>query len=400
MKIELDKIRTTPPGMDFSFCVYGKPSEEIVEWAAKWGFPQKESGVFTNFIVPKGYDLSECFDLPAPYKYLDGFSPNLNKHLHVGHFCNMILAKAMMSMGVAEQTIAILGDTLEGEVKSHEAKTAFEKYCKDFNYTVGRTVLASGAHLSEDVEKTLLTPGEGEYEGTMCFSFNEGKAVGLKKDGSTTYIYQDIALAYMFKDQPYLIITGDEQVTHFKKVNELCNWVDHLGMGLVLNNGEKMSSRKGNTIMMQEIIDELMGEFQNMELVYNVVAGKMLNYSPKSSKNLVKEDLMKASASPGLYISYAMARLLKAGCQFMPVEKFNDTSLQFSYFRAQAERDPSILLKAVVGHAKIIHKLYEEHPIKGNEQNRVFLSGLLEDLAFGMTTLGMFHINEVPKREE
>lgn len=400
MKIELDKIRTTPPDMDFSFCVYGEPSEEVKEWAAKWGFPLQPSGPFTNLRVPKGYDLSECFVLPKPYKYLDGFSPNLNKHLHVGHFANLILAKAMMGMGVAEATIAILGDTLEGEVSAHDAKTAFDNHCKNFDYTVEKTILASGAHLPEDIENILLTPGEGKYKGTMCFSFDDGKVVGLKEDGSTTYTYQDIALAYMHKNQPYLIITGDEQNVHFKKVNQLCGWVDHVGMGLVLNNGVKMSSRSGNVIMMQEIIDELQEEFGNIQLVYNIVAGKMLNYAPKSTKNLIKKDLLQAGSSPGLYLSYAMARLVGAGCEFYPTEKFNDVALQFAYFRAINERDPSILLKALMVHAKLIHKLYDEHPIKGNEQNRVFLGGILEDLAFGMTKLGMFHITEIPRREE
>lgn len=393
MKIELDKIRTTP-GLGFSFCVYGEPSEEVKEWAAKWGFPMKPSGSFTNFVVPKGYDLSECFVLPKPYAYLDGFSPNLNKHLHIGHFCNMILAKAMMGIGIADQTVAILGDTLKGEIDAHEAKSAFNKYCKDFDYTVERTILASGVHLTEDLEKILLVPGEGEYKGTMCFSFDSGKVVGLRQDGSTTYTYQDMALAYMIKD-PYLIITGAEQKEHFIKIKELCNWVNHIPMGLVLNNGVKMSSRAGNVIMMQEIIDELLEEFKSMELVYNVVAGKMLHYSPTSSKNLVKTDLLQAGSSPGLYLSYAMARLLGAGCQFMKTNKFNDTALQFALFRTLNEQDPSILLKAVMAHAKTIHKLYDTHPIKGNEQNRVFFSGLLEDLAFGMTKLGLFHIEKV-----
>ncbi|MDG1949730.1 MAG: hypothetical protein P8J32_02805 [bacterium] len=399
MKLELDKIRTTPPGMDFAFCVYGEPSQEVLDWAAKWGFPKQDSGKFINFLVPKGYDLSECFETPKPHTYLDGFSPNLNKHLHIGHFANLILAKAMMGMGMAEGTVAILGDTETGEVSAHDALTAFETHCKNFNYNVGRTFLASGVHLDGETEKIMLTPGEGEYEGTMCFSFDEGKVVGLRDDGSTTYTYQDVALAHMLKD-PYLIITGAEQTEHFKKIKELCGWVDHLPMGLVLNNGVKMSSRAGNVIMMQEIIDELLEEFEDIDLVYNVVAGKMLHYAPKSSKNLVKKDLLQAGSSPGLYISYAMARLVGAGCEFYPVDKFNDTALQFAFFRSKNERNPSILLKALMDHAKTIHKLYDEHPIKGNEQNRVFLGGLLEDLAFGMTKLGMFHVTKVPKREE
>ena len=395
MKLEINKIRTTPPGMNFAFCVYGEPTQEVLDWAEKWGFPKEVSGAFTNFKVPKGYDLSECFEKPVPYAYLDGFSPNLNKHLHLGHFCNVVLAKALLGMGVAEQTLAILGDTLKGEVSAYDAKFALEKHCKDFNYTIVKTILASEVHLKESIEEALLSPGEGKYAGALCFSHDKGREVGLRSDGSTTYFYQDIALAHMLKD-PYLVITGDEQKEHFAHVKEICNWVDYLGMGLVLNDGVKMSSRKGNVIMMQEIIDELQAEFDNIQLVYNIVAGKLLNYAPSSSKNIIKKELMQVGSSPGLYLSYAMARLQSAGCTFLAVNKFNDTKLQFEQARALSEKDPSILLKALMGHAKNINKLYEDNPIKGNENNQIFFSGLLEDLAYGMTKLGMFHVCRVP----
>ena len=85
-KININEIRTLPEHMGFGFCVYGEPSEKITKWTNSWGFRIEEGkGGYTNILVPFNFDISECFDKFYQFKYVDGFSPNLNKHLHVGH---------------------------------------------------------------------------------------------------------------------------------------------------------------------------------------------------------------------------------------------------------------------------------------------------------------------------
>ena len=385
--------------MEFAFCVYGEPTPEVAAWAAHWGFREQKSGPFTNLLVPVGYDITQCFETPEPYEYLDGFSPNLNKHLHLGHFCNLVLANALMKLGVAKQTVAILGDTLEGEVSKEDALAAFKMWCGTFSYDVDKTLLASEVKLSQEQEDEMLVPGEGKYEGTLCFDTGEQKVVGKKADGSTTYFYQDIALAYEL-NKPYAVITGTEQKEHFEMVQKLCPWMDHIGMGLVKNDGKKMSSREGNVIMMADIVSELNNQFENMGLTYNAVAGQLLNYSPASEKNIVKSKLTDPKHSPGVYLSYAMARLHSAGCKSEAQDRFQSIPLQYAWVKAQEKRDPSILLKALMDHAKSIHSLYEQHPIKGNFENRLMFEGLLNDLKFGMSQLGLFPVYKVPERKE
>jgi len=397
MKIHIDKVRVTPSNMKFAFCVYGEPTDEVAAWAAHWGFRQEKSGPFTNLLVPVGYDITQCFETPEPHEYLDGFSPNLNKHLHLGHFCNLILAKALMGLKCANKTVAILGDTLDGEVDKEDALVAFKKWCGTFDYKVDKTLYASQVVLSEEQEDKMLIPGEGKYKGTLCFYTGEQKVVGKKADGKTTYFYQDIALAHTL-EKPYAVITGTEQKEHFEMVQKLCPWMDHIGMGLVKNDGKKMSSREGNVIMMQEIIDELQEQFDNIHLTYNAVAGQLLNYSPASEKNIVKSQLTDPKHSPGVYLSYAMARLISAGCKLNIESRLQSIPLQYAWLKAKSKIDPSILLKALMDHAKSVHSLYEQHPIKGNFENRLMFEGLLADLAFGMTELGMFIVTNVPER--
>src|ERR1035437_429438 len=159
MKIDVNKLRTTPDDMEFGFCVFGKPSEEIKEWSSIHGFKLEESGQFTNIIFPKNFDFKHCFIQPEQFEYVDGFSPNLNKHLHIGHLSNLVLAKAIQAMEIGKNYIAILGDTLTGEVTKEEALAAYRKYCDDFNYKVHNVFMASEMKCEVD----LTCEGTGVY---------------------------------------------------------------------------------------------------------------------------------------------------------------------------------------------------------------------------------------------
>ena len=121
MKINVDNIKMMPLHIGNNFCVYGPISDEINEWCKFHGISIQPSGKFTNLILPKDISAEDLFIHPSKYEYLDGFSPNLNKHLHLGHLSNLVLAKSFQSLGIAEKSIAILGDTLVGEVTKEEA---------------------------------------------------------------------------------------------------------------------------------------------------------------------------------------------------------------------------------------------------------------------------------------
>ena len=48
------------------------------------------------------YNLADIFQHGVDYMYIDGFSPNQNKQLHLGHLANFVLARAMS--GLMEDT--------------------------------------------------------------------------------------------------------------------------------------------------------------------------------------------------------------------------------------------------------------------------------------------------------
>lgn len=393
MKISINNIRTTmiPVEMGFNLCVFGQPNEEIQGWIDYHNFETMESGKFTNIILPEDVVMKDIFEEDTKYKYVDGFSPNLNKHLHIGHFSNLVLANSLQSMGIGESNIAIMGDTLDGDVTKAEAWTAYQDLCKDFNYKVETVYMASKMEYFGD----KLVDGTDKYEGTKVFEIGDEKIVGLKSDGSTTYFYQDVALASHL-DGPTLYLTGNEQDGHFNILNKMFPGVNHLGLGLVTLNGKKASSRDGNVIYITDVMDMLMEKFDNnKELVYNVFAGQILKSLPKSNKEIKTKDIDNPKNSEGLYLSYTLARLKSAGVIYEEIDDFLTNEFKFVYLKAKTNLAPNLLFSSLVTLCKKINGMYGKYKIQDNEENQKLFIPLIQELDLGMKKLGMFTVDKV-----
>jgi arginyl-tRNA synthetase len=393
MKIDINKIKTTPSELGFNFCVFGKPSDEIINWCNYWNLKMEDSGKYTNIILnDNNTEISEIFNDSKQYEYIDGFSPNLNKHLHVGHFSNLIIANAFQKLGVGKKFIAIFGDTLEGLVEKETALESYKLHCKNFNYNIDELFFASEMKLEDE---SLLKDGEDIYEGSKVFDLGNEKLVAIKSSGATTYFYQDVALASKLKAST-LYLTGVEQDNHFKSLNNLFPDTNHIGLGLVLLDGKKMSSSEGNVIYMNDFIDDLMSKFNNdIHLVYNIIAGQILKSTPKSSKSIDTKLINNPKLSLGLYLSYTMAHIKSCGVTTQNNSKFYSNELEFNELKAKQNLSPNILFDSLINHCKKINKLYETHYIKGNDENIKLFSDLISDLELGMKKIGMFPVDKV-----
>lgn len=383
----------------FGFCVFGEPTQEVLNLAESCNFiVQKEKG-YTNFFPTEKTDFGKMFIGEKKFKYMDGFSPNLNKHLHIGHFSNLILAKAFQKLGVAEEYISILGDTLKGEVSKEEALEKFKEHCKKFDYKVDKIFFASEMKYEGELKN-----GEGEYEGTKIVEAGEEKIVVIKKDGSTSYFYQDLALASLLNDDT-LYLTGYEQENHFKLLSKVYPHITHVGLGLVKLKSNKMipsangkmSTRLGNVVYLSDFMEELKEEFNGDEkLAYNIFAGYILGGSPKSDKTFDMNLMKNHKNSPGLYLSYTMARLKSAGVDLNhSADDFIKPEIKYAYIKAKAALNPSVLFQALVELCKEINSLYTTHHISGNEDNKAMFSKLMSDLYVGMKKIGLFEVDNV-----
>jgi hypothetical protein len=87
-------IEPLPPHLGVGFCMRAEPiAPKMFD-----GYRFEQVGPFYNYHFTK-----ERFSWPfAPVEYpsvtLDGFSPNLNKRLHVGHLRNLVLASSLRNI--------------------------------------------------------------------------------------------------------------------------------------------------------------------------------------------------------------------------------------------------------------------------------------------------------------
>ena len=359
----------------------------IKDWIDYHTLETESIGKYTNIYIDK--DLDTLFESKPNFKYMDGFSPNLNKYLHIGHLSNMILAKSIKSLGICEKIISIYGDTLSG-ISKEDSLSKLKEFQKTFDYEPELEFFASEVKYEGD----KLKDGVGEYEGTKIFQFEDEKIVGIKSDGSSSYFYQDMALADKLNDKT-LYLTGNEQNNHFNLLSKFYPNVNHIGLGLVKIDGKKMSSSLGNVVFAQDFIDELFNSFNDSKLVYNVIAGFILKNTPENDKNITLSSIDNPKNSPGLYLSYTMASLKSAGCEIENINKFSSKYLEHSYLKSKFTIKPNVLFNELVEHCKEINSLYQKHMIKGNEENKKMFENKLNDLALGLKLLGLFEIDKV-----
>jgi arginyl-tRNA synthetase len=244
------------------------------------------------------------------------------------------------------------------------------------------------------LKEDTLKEGEGDYLGSKVFNLGDEKIVGIKSSGLTSYFYQDVALAQHLNSST-LYLTGFEQDNHFKSLKKLFPSTNHIGLGLVLLNGKKMSSSEGNIILLKDFINQLLEMFSDIKLVYNILAGQILKSAPGSSKSIDMKLISNPKLSLGLYLSYTMAHIKSCGVETKKIKNYVSKELQFAELKSKVNLSPNLLFESLVKHCKSINKLYETHYIKDNKENIELFSTLISDLELGMSKLGMFSIDKV-----
>jgi arginyl-tRNA synthetase len=391
MKININSLKIAPKHFDFKLCVYGPLSDELVKWVKFWDIPTNIDGQFTNILIQSSHKLCDMFYDIKIYEYIDGFSPNLNKHLHLGHLSNFVLAKAFQKMKVGKKFIAIFGDTLTGNVSKDNALDMYQHYCQLFDYKIDKSFFASDMKLSDF---SFLEAGTEEYHGTKIFNIDNEKVVAIKSDGLTTYMYQDIALAQELNAST-LYMTGFEQDQHFKNLKKLYKQIDHIGLGLVYLNNKKMSSSEGNIIFINDFINALKEKFDDYKLIWNILAGVILKSEPESIKKIDTNVITNVKLSSGLYVSYTMAKMNSAGIKLIAHLEYLSKDLEFKALKAKTVLKPNILFEGIIEHCKKINILYETHHIKDNETNYKIFQDLTSDLVLAFSEIGLFPIEKV-----
>ena len=167
--------------------------------------------------------------------------------------------------------------------------------------------------------------------------FNLPPAMIKKSDGATLYITRDIATAiyrartYNFVKNVYVV--GQEQANHFRQLKAVLkkmgfDWSDdmiHVDFGLVTKNRQKLSTRKGNIILLEPTLLEAISraksqieaknpELENKDAVARAVGvGAVKFYDLKTDRrngyDFDLEAMVSFEGETGPYIQYAYARI-------------------------------------------------------------------------------------------
>ena len=250
-------------------------------------------------------------------------------------------------------------------------------------------------------EKGLLEESQGACIVNLD-DFDLPPAMIKKSDGATLYITRDIATAiyrartYNFVKNVYAV--GQEQSNHFKQLKAVLkkmgfDWSDdmiHVDFGLVTKNRQKLSTRKGNIILLEPTLQEAISrakaqieaknpDLENKEQVAQAVGvGAVKFYDLKTDRrngyDFDLEAMVSFEGETGPYIQYAYARIqsLLRKADFQP-------SAQASYSlndpesweiikllqdfarvikRASVNYDPSLIAKYAISLAQAFNKYY------------------------------------------
>ncbi|MCM8901640.1 arginine--tRNA ligase [Caldicoprobacter algeriensis] len=267
------------------------------------------------------------------------------------------------------------------------------------------------AVIEELRQKNLLK----ESEGAMIVDLEEygmPPCMILKKDGSSLYATRDIAAAiYRKKEYDFhkcIYVTGAAQSLHFQqwfKVIELMGYewakdLIHVPFGLVSLGGEKLSTRKGKVVLLEDILSEAIKktleiiesknpDLENKEEVARYMGVGAVIFSDLYS-NRIKDvsfswdEVLNFDGETGPYVQYTHARccsvIRKAYEQdssFNPgllqtKEEYQlcKTLYQFpeKVMMALTQLEPSIITRYLVDLAQNFNRFYHEHPILADDQ--------------------------------
>ncbi|RSJ75327.1 arginine--tRNA ligase [Streptococcus cristatus] len=223
-----------------------------------------------------------------------------------------------------------------------------------------------------------------------------------KSDGATLYITRDIATA-MYRARTYnfvknVYVVGQEQSNHFRQLKAVLkkmgfNWSDdmiHVDFGLVTKNRQKLSTRKGNIILLEPTLQEAISRakaqieeknpnLENKEAVAHAVGvGAVKFYDLKTDRrngyDFDLEAMVSFEGETGPYVQYAYARIqsilrkadfkpsLDANYNLNDAESWEIIKLLQDFARvvkrAADNFEPSLIAKYAISLAQAFNKYY------------------------------------------
>lgn len=260
-------------------------------------------------------------------------------------------------------------------------------------------------------DKGILTESNGAKV-VMLDEYNMPPTIIKKADGATIYATRDLAAA-IYRKRTYdfhknIYVVGTPQALHFKQVFKTLSlagfeWADdcvHVGFGLVKFPGKMMSSRKGDVVLLDDLLKEAVVTAEKIihdknpnladreAVARKVGIGAIIFTYLKNSreKDIIFDwdEILSFDGETGPYVQYTYARaksILRknqlpetADLTLLSNQEEFELSKTLEGFgnavkQAMDKYEPSVLTRYVLQVAKDFNKFYNNCPINSAEEN-------------------------------
>ena len=255
-------------------------------------------------------------------------------------------------------------------------------------------------------EKNVLTDSNGAKV-VMLDEYNMPPCIVVKSDGASIYATRDLAAAMYIKKHynfdKCIYVVGKDQILHFKQVFKTLElaghtWAKdcvHIPFGLVKFADRKLSTRKGNVVLLEELLKEAVAktletinvknpELKEKEMVAKEIGiGAVLFTYLKNSreKDIVFDwdEMLSFEGETGPYVQYSYARAksilrkaegINGDADFSKLtskEEFELTKVLEGFNKAillAIDRlEPSVVTRYTIEVAKAFNKFYNAHSV-------------------------------------
>ena len=291
--------------------------------------------------------------------------------------------------------------------------------------------------IDELEKKNLLQISEGA---TIVDLGDITPALIKRSDGASLYITRDIA-ALLDRKKRYnfdeiLYVVGNEQSLHFEQVKRIIDkmgydWSDkvlHIGFGMLLQDGKKMSTRHGKSVVLKDVLDEAIllakkyiteknPSLENIDDVSEkigvgaVIFNDLKNYRINDIEfNL--EDNLRFEGNTGPYLQYTYARInsllnnkqnIDVSYDNIDIDEnkwnlvWNLSKFEETIISAKENNDPSLIAKYLLDLAADFNKFYAHEKIVDDNKNYMeFKLNLSKAVSIVIKNgLGLLNINVI-----
>ena len=306
----------------------------------------------TEIIYPKSFDLSNCFYERESYKYAIGLKKSKGVSLDLDDFFIFLYSKFLKKSGVCNEIFSFVYNVSKDDFDS--------KTLKYFNYI----------NNSFENEPDKIIYVNDLKEGVNELDYLKTRFLNANKENKIVY------LTKIKKDKT----KKDSQVKY-----------------LTL---PKLVFKNSNLNNFHDIINLLNDcfNFENRHLYYNIIVG--LIFSQDLTKKELYIDLSNKNhllESKGLYITETYIKLKDYVFFEENKNTFNSNVLQYLLSKSIWYLNANILFEGIVNICHDINDIFESenYDINTDDNVKVFLTGMMEDLILGMKTMGMFLVDEI-----